>query len=1310
MFFNRHALYFISFLPTLRHTKTHSQYSMNIKILWSYILYLFILSLLFIVPAAHAQMQYPLTDHISSYYVTSFAEDTQGYIWIGTNHGLNRFSGSNYAVHYSQKDSLSLNNDNISALQIDSDNNLWISTECGLTVWKDGKFKHPQNAGFNIIPRIIELDRKHIIVSDRQGIAKINKETFQEEARFSRPGLSLIKPLAVSDANQIWTTNAKKDATIIYILDADLNIHKILSYENGINIENITNDHEGYIWITTNKGLMCYDADNLQQIDIPTNLQQLCQQEKIHFLMPYKTECLLIGIAQKGMFSYNKQTQTLSAINKQQKLQEESYLCFIDSHHNIWLSDKNTGVLFYPEKILNETITTVQDCLTDPFIKNISIDRENYLWLRTTQDIACYDIQNDQVVYHSSGSNTYGCLFIDSRNDLWTITDYSQLNQYSISKGKPTLKRNIPFQGNVFSICEDKTGKIWATLMDKFAIIDSTGNITYKYAPDGISFSSLYTVFPSKKMFLYTISNGIYEFGDDQQFMPLDIPVTNPNCIHIDRHNAYWIGTYNAGLTYYDPKTRHLQQFDNSSGLIDNNMKSIIEDRQGNIWFSTSTYITKYDIQRKSFSYIYDNHFINGKLYAINCATAAPDGTLYFGGSGGVTVVHPHKQDKEIEDIPLNFDVVLINGKVLPSIKKDITLDYKENMITFWYSGLNFESGTSLSYAYQLDGFDKGWIDAGNNKRVAYSNLPSGKYTFKVRVRKLNGEWSKNELSLNINIHPAPWASPLAITLYWIIGLSALCFVIWLIIRWKVQKERLYLSERQKELSQEHIDFVTNISHEFRTPLSLIYAPLKELVHSNSLNGHDKKLLNTMQRNADRLMQLTEQILDSSKSEKEEKKLQVAPGDLSVFIQTLVNNFRFIAYEKGITIEVQPANAANGYFDAEKVETIVCNLISNAIKYTPEKGEISVTLSVNGDNVQIEVKDTGIGIPPEKREQIFKRFDRLDVNKLKPGIAGSGIGLHYAQYLAHLHKGNISYTPNTPDGSCFMLAIPFGKDAYSEEEQAQESPYIISSATAISDTTSEKVPQENTILIVEDNMDVRNYLQDLLSGYCNTMTAQDGEEALECLTLNIPDLIVSDVVMPRKDGFELCTAIKDSPDYGHIPIILLTAKSDINSNIKGLDCGADAYVNKPFDPFYLKAVIENLIMNRKRIQQIILNLTSGTIEEEKAQEAMLNEHDRVFLENLHTQMDRHLADEEFNINVMAREMGVSYSSLYAKIKSLTGQTPQTFFITYRMNVAMKLLKTRQYTVSEVCYKVGASSLANFSRSFKRQFGIPPSAV
>lgn len=1251
--------------------------------------------------------QFPLVDRISSNFITSFAEDDKGYIWIGTNHGLNRFNGSNYAVFYSQEDSLSLNSDYVSNLIFDDEHRLWMSNECGLCVRENNRFRHLQTVGFNPIGRVLNLDKNSLIITDRKGIAKVNKQTLKEEKYFLKEGISVIPTITISSEKEIWSANKQMQAHNIYIMDENLNLLQTLQCPPDINIQNIVEDNQKRMWVITDKELICYHVKTKKRMEIPAEITQLTHNRKVHFLLPYRKDHLFIGIQDEGMYSYDGQQLTL--IHAQQKLRKNTYICFIDSKEGIWLSDQENDFFYYPAQSTHNHLSMLSETLKDIFIKNLVFDQEGYLWMRSSKDIASYDTKSEQIIFHRSTDNAFGYIFIDSRNDLWLINNFFEVQQYTLRQGIPQLKNTITFPSNVFSISEDKQGRIWATLSDRFAILSPDGSFVYKYAPDGISFSQLQTLPSTQDMFLFTLTHGIYKFGVDQQFVPIDnLHLPNPNSIIIDRKGDYWIGTYNTGLIHYDPRTKKSERFDTSMGLIDNNIKSIIEDKNGNIWFSTSTHITQYIPQTHTYTSISDKGFSKGKLYAINCVASAPDGSLYFGGSGGITVIHPNMPLTEATDSPLNFDVILVNGKVYTgSYEQGLPLNYSENMITFWYSALNFEYGPSLNYSYKLEGFDKQWIDAGNNKRASYSNLPAGDYTFKVKVRQLNDKWDTHELKMNVHIQPAPWATTWAIISYWILGIIFTGGLIWLIVRRKVQEERLTLAERQRELNQERIDFVTNISHEIRTPLTLIYAPLKELVHNSQLDNYSHQLLQIMQRNAERLLQLTWQIVDPSQSELEEKKLHVSPGAPGAFVCSLAENFRFIAHQKNISLDTQiKGTTDSGCFDAEKIEKIVYNLLSNAVKYTPEGGHIDVITETDAEHIRIEVKDSGTGIPPEKQKELFKRFKRLGS---RTNTTGSGIGLHYAQQLAYLHRGHITYKNNTPQGSCFIVEVPASRNAYHDNEFTTESTFVTAPLPTASDgQTNPTKEKEYSLLLVEDNADVRNYLQVLLGNSYNIMTANDGEEALECLSLNIPDLIVSDIVMPHKDGYEMCHAIKSSTDWGHIPVILLTAKNDTDSRIRGLDCGADAYVGKPFDPFYLKAVIENLLGNRRRIQQIIQNLTSGSIPKEKAHEAMLNEHDRIFLEDLHRRMDQHLDDEEFSIALLAKEMGMSYSSLYARIKSLTGQTPQNFLITYRMNMAMQLLRTGQYTVSEVCYKVGSSSLANFSRSFKRQFGIPPS--
>lgn len=565
------------------------------------------------------------------------------------------------------------------------------------------------------------------------------------------------------------------------------------------------------------------------------------------------------------------------------------------------------------------------------------------------------------------------------------------------------------------------------------------------------------------------------------------------------------------------------------------------------------------------------------------------------------------------------------------------------------------------------------------------------------------------------------WLAPAALIFYIFLIPIALSFGMQVWCWWKNQQENAHRFDIQHEQQQQHLHFVANVSHELRTPLTLISAPLKELIEHNEMNSHDRELLNVMQRSVVRLNHLAEQILDTSNREHDDRVLKVTMGDIAGFIETVVSNFRFYAHEKGLHLSFdQQTNCRMGFFDMEKTEKIISNLISNAIKYTPEGGDIVVRVLLKDNMVEIVVKDSGIGVTGSKQREMFRRFNRLDVSMVSPQVQGFGVGLHYAQCLAFLHHGRIIYEPNIPQGSRFTLVIPYTQEAYDEVESQLVAPVKDenkSTSSTTDDLLSANEEHEQTVLFVEDDYEMRAYVNMLLAEDYNVTVACDGEEALEKLKINIPDIVISDVVMHRMDGFELCSTIKASSDYGYLPVLLLTAKSDIANRRHGADCGADAYIGKPFDPYYLKSVVASILENRRRIQRIILNMTPSTLQTEPAaehatmeEETILSQRDRTFLSSLHNLLDTHLADSDLNVNTIAQELGMSYSSLYARVKDLTGQTPQNFLSTYRLNIAMELLRTHNYTVSEVCYKVGASSQSNFSRAFKKQFGVSPSTV
>lgn len=563
-----------------------------------------------------------------------------------------------------------------------------------------------------------------------------------------------------------------------------------------------------------------------------------------------------------------------------------------------------------------------------------------------------------------------------------------------------------------------------------------------------------------------------------------------------------------------------------------------------------------------------------------------------------------------------------------------------------------------------------------------------------------------------------PWFSPTAWVFYIFLLPIVFSYCLQAYRYLKHREERFRMAEEQQELNEQHLHFVANISHEIRTPLTLISAPLKELTANNELKAHDRELLAIIQRNVTRLNHLAEQILDNSNQGKDDRVLKETFGDISAFVENIVSNFRFYAHEKGLTLSFDTlTNGQQGYFDMEKIEKIVSNLMSNAVKYTPEGGNIVVRVRIDKQHAQILVKDTGIGVTEKRQREMFRRFNRLDMSSLNTSSKGFGVGLHYAQCLAFLHHGHLSYEPNVPQGSRFLLSIPYLKLV---EQRAADELAVDTVAQPIQpQETMQRDLDENqpTILLVEDDYEMRGYIRMLLDDDYNVIVAGDGEEALEKLKLNVPDLVLSDVVMHRMDGFTLCQRIKGSPDYGYLPVLLLTAKSDMDNRRHGIDCGADAYIGKPFDPYYLKSVVASILVNRQRIQRIIRNMThvedpasASDNSSAGSHESLMSDRDRDFLSSFHKLLSDHLEDEDINVNQLASEMHLSYSSLYARVKDLTGQSPQVFFNTYRMNIAMELLQTHNYTVSEVCYKVGASSPANFTRSFKKQFGVVPSSV
>lgn len=705
------------------------------------------------------------------------------------------------------------------------------------------------------------------------------------------------------------------------------------------------------------------------------------------------------------------------------------------------------------------------------------------------------------------------------------------------------------------------------------------------------------------------------------------------------------------------------------------------------------------------------------------------DGTLVFGGTHGVTIFQPTNMQVR-HDIPLLFeDIKIHNTLVRPgkgacidrhlSYNPDINLKYDQNGFSISFAALDYSESERLHHYYKLDGFDQYWINAHNNKEAYYANLPAGTYTFRVRITQNDQSTIVGENAIRVIVHPAPWATWWAYTFYLIAGITILAFFIRAMWRIRVEKQAVLRAEQAKAqeqfINKMNMSFFANISHEFRTPLTMISGPISLLYSSSDITGENKNLLRIVQRSVNRMLRLVNQMLDFNKLENDTLKLKVRPTEIVVFLKELTDIFRVNAESKSITMIT---NGLEGSFiawiDEDKIDKIFTNLMSNALKYTPAGGRINVNFDiVSGEDavqaVKIEVINTG-QIPDDKLEKIFERY--YQISDEHGGIYnwGTGIGLYYARSLARLHHGSLTASNLKDDNKVmFTLIVPVGQSAYSEAERSHEQvnqleafPLEENPLPVKPDPDLDK--EKKTIMVVDDDSEVAYYLELLLGSDYQVVCRFNAESALEAITESVPDLILSDVVMPGKDGYWLCREIKESLQLCHIPVILVTAKTTIENQVEGLNVGVDAYVTKPFEPHYLMALIKSLLNNREKTRSLL----SRSTQTDKMDENVLSPQDNMFMTELYHLMESELSNPELDVTRMTQLLKISRTKFYYKVKGLTGENPSVFFKTYKLNRAVELLKEGKYTISEIADMTGFNTLSHFSKSFKQQFGIPPS--
>ena len=801
-----------------------------------------------------------------------------------------------------------------------------------------------------------------------------------------------------------------------------------------------------------------------------------------------------------------------------------------------------------------------------------------------------------------------------------------------------------------------------------------------------------------------------------------------------DANANIWVGTFANGFYKFLPSSNTFIHFTTEDGLSGNTVFGIIEVSEEEIWLSTNNGLSKFNPKLKTFTnYNYSNGLENSE-YNFNAYFKTQSGDLLFGGINGFTRFNPKSIQPNQFIPPVAFTDLRKNNQVIKvgdettlldkslNETEEITFKYNEANFSLGFAALDYYSPENNHYAFMLEGIDRDWNYTIGKTEATYTIQRHGEYIFKLKGGNSDGVMNPVERKLKIIVQAPPWQTWWAYLIYaCFFGAIAFGLLRFIRLRHTLQLEQI-AKQQQEELHEVKLRFFTNITHEFRTPLTLILGPLNDLINAKEKPDNEHKQLSLIQRNAQRLLNLVNQVLTFRKLATDHEPLDMVKGNLVEFLQEIFLPFKDTANRRNIDFKFySESSEIEACFDQDKLEKVFFNLLSNAFKFTPDNGKIEMTIDQDDQQVIIKVKDTGVGIDPDNQEQIFKRFYEKSDGE-RSFIKGSGIGLAISKQMVELHNGKISVESNSKSknskGVTFIVKIPKENKNYINGTAKSYAPNIgaivhyqplASGNGAINDLVDNKELSKSTngeselLLIVEDNPEVRNYIKELFNHDYRIETAKNGEEGLALTKKVLPNLIISDVMMPKMDGCSFCSQVKNNLEISHIPIVLLTARSAALYKIEGLKTGADDYITKPFNPQELKLRVKNILKARAEVKNKFARVLNFD-----PKEITITSADELFLEKALQIVEKHIEDYEFNVNQFAFEIAVSRPLLFKKLKALTGQTPNNFIKTIRLKRAGQLLKAKKLNISEVAHKVGFKDPKYFRKCFKEQFNRLPS--
>jgi signal transduction histidine kinase/ligand-binding sensor domain-containing protein/DNA-binding response OmpR family regulator len=1230
--------------------------------------------------------------------ITSINKDVQGNYWfMHTGKGLYKFNPAlNQSVYltHNASDTTSVHAGLGTAMAPNSAGDMWV-------IYNDG-----------VLEKVDHVTNK--VTSRFYGISK----TYPYEA--------IDYQLAIDEQNDVWAFTPLRSIGAFYVAPAS-GVCKHLGNDMGTvkissNIVfNVIQDDKGLMWIATDHGgINLVDKKTFkvsQIVNRPYDNRSL-SQDCIVSLYRDNANIIWLGTFKKGICYYHHDIIKFPLYRHQTSIKNSLSFDDInrfleDKQGNLWIGSNGGGLIYFNRKTglyTNYTHNPADpNSLGNNVVASLCIDHTGKLWIGTYfGGIDCFDGKTFKHYRHSVtdsttiSDNSVWEIMEDSQNRLWIGTLSGGLNRFD--QEKQIFYRYLPGRPNsvpnqyVSGLLEDDKGNIWVATYYGLAVLQNHSS-----------------------KFIYYKHNEA-----DKESLSND----NVSNLMMDSRKLIWIAT-NEGLSMYDAKTNKFKTFRQVDGLPDNAVLTVVEDDNHNLWISTAKGLSNMIIKTRTGHYAYEfknydkTDGLQGKEFNEDAGIRTHNGELVFGGADGFNIFKPEnvRMAKEkpvlvLTDFQL-FNKSLqtgqrFNGHVIlkQSITetKDITLKHNENVFAIEFAAVNFFNPAKIKHAYMLDGFDKGWNIADNNLRKAsYMNLAPGTYTFKLKAAGEDGHWGKDQIALKITVLPPWWLAPWAYLVYAFLIWGAVFYLRYRGIKklkanFTIEKERQE-AQRMHELDLMKIKFFTNVSHEFRTPLALILAPVEKLL-KQEINMDVTRQLQMINRNGRRLLNLVNQLLDFRKMEEHELTLNYKHADIVGFIREAAYSFSDIAENKKIALGFDTrTESIITNFDQDKIERILFNLLSNAFKFTHEGGRVEVRLSIDQkasakQMLKIEVIDDGIGIPPEKLDKIFDRFFQNDV----PGSMvnqGSGIGLAITREFVNLHQGSIKVKSIVNQGSCFVVLLPVSPDHILQDTASNvliNQAYDILEAPKTPKLTSKKA----TILLIEDNDDFRFYLKDNLKECYHIVEASNGRDGWQKALASHPALIVSDISMPEMNGIDLCCKIKQDQRTAHIPVILLTALSNKDQYLRGLEIGACDYLTKPFNFEILLSRIKNVLNNQDTLKKTY----SKQLDVNAAVNAM-EVNDEKFMTDMMNFINKRLDDPGFSVEQLSSEMAMSRVTLYRKVLQMTERSPVEFIKMVRLKHSAQLLENTHLNIAEVAYKVGFNNPKYFAKSFKIEFNMLP---